>query len=91
MNADRVKGTIDEVVGSAKCKVGGLTGDAKLQVEGAAQQVKGIAENTWGKAKDVLHDAIENTDMHINAHVNLDLKKSPVDIESNKNRNNFKS
>ena len=44
MNADRVKGTIDEVVGSTKRKVGEPTDDTHIQVEGAAQHVKCIAE-----------------------------------------------
>ena len=49
MNKDRVKGTVDEVVGSAKKKVGEWTGDMQLQVEGIAQQVKGKLENTWAR------------------------------------------
>ena len=34
MNKDRVKGAIDEVVGSAKRKAGELTGDTPLQIKG---------------------------------------------------------
>jgi uncharacterized protein YjbJ (UPF0337 family) len=34
MNADRVKGTIDEVVGSVKRKAGELVDDSHLQMEG---------------------------------------------------------
>jgi uncharacterized protein YjbJ (UPF0337 family) len=52
MNNDRIKGTIDEVVGSAKRKAGGLTGNTPLQVKGIAQQVKGKLENALGKVKD---------------------------------------
>jgi uncharacterized protein YjbJ (UPF0337 family) len=59
MNKDRVKGTIDEVVGSAKRKAGELKGDTQLRIEGMAQQVKGNVENAWGKAKDVVHEANE--------------------------------
>jgi uncharacterized protein YjbJ (UPF0337 family) len=54
MNRDRVNGTIDEVVGSAKRKAGKLTGNTPLRVKGIAQQVKGKLENTVGKAKDVV-------------------------------------
>jgi uncharacterized protein YjbJ (UPF0337 family) len=54
MNKDRVKGAIDEVVGSAKRKAGELTGDTPLQIKGIAQQVKGKLENTWGNAKDAV-------------------------------------
>ena len=51
MNKDRVQGTIDQVVGSAKRKVGDLTGNTQLQVKGVAQQVKGNLENALGKAR----------------------------------------
>ena len=40
MNKDRVNGTIDKVVGSAKQKAGKLTGNTQLQIKGIAQQVK---------------------------------------------------
>ena len=36
MNKDRAKGTIDEVLGSAKRKAGELTGDTQLEVKGMA-------------------------------------------------------
>ncbi len=58
MNQDRLKGTLDEVVGAVKRKAGELTHDTPLQVEGIAQQVKGKLENTWGKAKDAVRDAV---------------------------------
>jgi uncharacterized protein YjbJ (UPF0337 family) len=54
MNNDRVKGTLDEVVGSAKRMAGKWTGNTPLQVRGIAQQVKGKLENTMGKAKDMV-------------------------------------
>ena len=57
MNKDRVKGTLDEAVGSAKRKAGGLTGSTSLQVEGIAQQVKGKLENTVGKIEDAVDEA----------------------------------
>ena len=60
MDKDRVKGTIDEVVGSAKRHVGNLTGNTRTQVEGAAQQVKGKVENAWGKTKDAARDIQAN-------------------------------
>ena len=60
MDKDRVKGTIDDVVGSAKRHVGNLTGDTKTEVEGAVQQVKGKVENAWGKTKDAARDAQAN-------------------------------
>jgi uncharacterized protein YjbJ (UPF0337 family) len=59
MDNNRVKGTIDEVVGVAKQKTGELIGNPKLQVEGIAQQVKGKIESAWGQAKDAVHETNE--------------------------------
>jgi uncharacterized protein YjbJ (UPF0337 family) len=78
-----MKGTIDEVVGSAKRKAGELTGDTKLQVEGMAQQVKGKVENAWGKTKEAVCDVLENTDVHLDNHVKLEVKKSSPDTKCN--------
>jgi uncharacterized protein YjbJ (UPF0337 family) len=86
MNKDRMKGTIDEVVGSAKRKAGELTGNTKLQVEGMAQQVKGKVENAWGKTKDGFRDAIENTAVHADAHIKVDVKKTTPGTECNKSK-----
>lgn len=61
MNNDRVKGAIDKVVGTAKRKAGELTGDTPLQIQGIAQQVKGSLESTWGKAKDAVQQASEES------------------------------
>jgi uncharacterized protein YjbJ (UPF0337 family) len=57
MDKDRVKGTVNEVVGSAKRHIGNLTGNTSTQVEGAVQQVKGKVQNAWGKTKDAARDA----------------------------------
>jgi uncharacterized protein YjbJ (UPF0337 family) len=54
MNKDTVKGTMDEVMGSAKRKAGGLTGNTPLQIKGLAQQAKGKIENALGKTKDAI-------------------------------------
>ncbi len=56
MDKDRVKGKLDDAAGRAKRQVGEWTGDTKTQAEGAAQQVKGKVENTWGKMKDAARD-----------------------------------
>jgi uncharacterized protein YjbJ (UPF0337 family) len=52
MNRDRANGMIDEAVGSAKRKVGGLTGNTPLQIKGLAQQAKGKLESALGKIED---------------------------------------
>jgi len=48
---------MDEAAGTVKQKTGELTGNTPLQIEGIAQQVKGKLENAWGKAKDAVNDA----------------------------------
>jgi uncharacterized protein YjbJ (UPF0337 family) len=86
MNKDRMKGTIDEVVGSAKRKAGELTGDTRLQVEGMAQQMKGKVENAWGKTKDVVREAIENTEVHADVHVEAGVKIPAADTKPSQSR-----
>jgi uncharacterized protein YjbJ (UPF0337 family) len=84
MNKDQVKGIIDEVAGCAKRKAGELTDNPKLQAEGVAQQLKGKAEGAWGKAKEAVSDAIEGTEVHLDAHVKLGLKNSTADASQSK-------
>jgi len=62
MDKDRVKGTIDELLGRAKQKAGQLTGESALQVEGILQETKGNLENAWGKAKDAVREANDKSD-----------------------------
>lgn len=66
MNEDRVNGTIDEVVGSAKRTAGKLTGNTPLQVKGMAQQVKGKLENTLGRTKDAVRGTNQGTKVQQN-------------------------
>jgi uncharacterized protein YjbJ (UPF0337 family) len=54
MNEQRIKGAINEVVGSAKRHIGNLTGDTRTEIEGTAQQVKGKVESVVGELKDEL-------------------------------------
>jgi uncharacterized protein YjbJ (UPF0337 family) len=79
-----MNGIIDEVAGSAKRKAGELTDNPKLRAEGMVQQVKGKVEGAWGKAKEAVHDAIEGTEVHLDAHVKLGLKNSAANVDSNK-------
>jgi uncharacterized protein YjbJ (UPF0337 family) len=60
MDEQRIKGAVDEVVGSAKRHIGNLTGDGRMQIEGAAQQVKGKVETAIGKLKDNLQTPPES-------------------------------
>lgn len=52
MDKNRVVGTMDEVVGHAKRKVGEWSGDIGTEVDGAAQEFKGKVEQAFGQAKD---------------------------------------
>jgi uncharacterized protein YjbJ (UPF0337 family) len=72
MDSDRVKGTVDEILGKAKRGIGELTGDTKLKVEGIAQQVKGKMENAWGQTKDAVRDANQETCVHHDPQVHVD-------------------
>jgi uncharacterized protein YjbJ (UPF0337 family) len=60
MDKQRVKGAIDQVVGSAKRQAGNLTGNTRTEIKGAVQQVKGKVETVIGKAKDAVRDANDN-------------------------------
>lgn len=62
MDKDRIKGAGQNMGGKVKEGVGDLTGDAKLQQEGHADQVKGKVTNAIGGAKDTLRDAVDGKD-----------------------------
>jgi len=81
MNKQRVKGAIDEVVGSAKRHVGGATGNINLQAKGAAQQIKGKVETGVGKLKDAVRDASDS------AAARNDAKYKDRKISAAENRN----
>jgi uncharacterized protein YjbJ (UPF0337 family) len=76
MNKNSMNGIVDELVGSAKRKVGSITHNPKLQVRGIAQQGKGKVESALGKAQDAIKDAVGNAELHTNRHVSADSKKS---------------
>jgi uncharacterized protein YjbJ (UPF0337 family) len=62
MNNSQVNGTTNEILGNAKQKVGNLTGDSSLEIEGIVQQAKGNLQKAWGNAKDAVKDANEKPD-----------------------------
>ena len=57
MNNDTLKGPADQAKGAIKEGAGKLTGDGKLQVEGALDKAKGKVESATGKLKDDIDDA----------------------------------
>ncbi len=66
------KGKFDEIAGKLKQTVGEAVGNDKLANEGAAQQVKGHAQQAWGsvqaageeKAAELHAKAVELKDQH---------------------------
>ncbi len=84
MNKDRAKGTIDELVGSAKRKAGELTGDTELQIEGMAQQVKGKVENVWGKAKDVVKEANQEAEVKHETRIEVEMEVASAEDQKAK-------
>jgi len=56
---DKIKGTTNEVVGKGKQSVGKAVGNDRLQGEGAAQEIKGKAQNLKGDVKDAVKGGID--------------------------------
>jgi uncharacterized protein YjbJ (UPF0337 family) len=54
MDRDRIVGAGKQVKGAIKRAVGRLAGDAKLQVDGIADQAEGKVQNMVGTTKDTL-------------------------------------
>ncbi len=76
MNKNRMNGTIDQVVGTAKRKAGSLTSNTKLEVAGIVQQAKGKVESALGTAQEAVGEAIAKTELHLDGHVTVGLKNS---------------
>lgn len=58
MNKDRVEGKVKDIAGRVERQAGEWTGDTNAQVKGAAKQVEGKVQNTWGQAKDATKKAV---------------------------------
>lgn len=56
---DRIEGSAKNLGGKLKEGFGNLTGDAKLQREGEADQIKGKAQNMIGGIKDSAREALD--------------------------------
>ena len=59
MDKDRIAGSAKQAAGAVKEGVGKVTGDQKLQTEGAMQKTAGKAQNAFGGAKDAVREAIK--------------------------------
>jgi uncharacterized protein YjbJ (UPF0337 family) len=55
---DRAKAAGNKIAGGAKQVAGEVTGNDKLKAEGAAQSLKGDAQNVSGKVKGALGDDV---------------------------------
>ena len=60
MDKDRIEGSANQVKGAIKQGAGKLTGDAKLQAEGAADKAAGKLQNAVGGAKDAIRQATKH-------------------------------
>lgn len=60
MDSDRINGEGNDLKGQIKEGLGNITGDSKLKAEGAEDQIAGMAQRTFGQARDTLRDAAEN-------------------------------
>lgn len=56
MSDSTIKGKVNVVAGKVKQGVGEAVGNNKLANEGAAQQMKGHAQETWGTVKEAVAD-----------------------------------
>jgi uncharacterized protein YjbJ (UPF0337 family) len=58
MDKDRVEGVVHQAKGSVKEAAGKVTGDKKLQAEGAAEKAAGKVQNAAGGVKDAVREKI---------------------------------
>jgi uncharacterized protein YjbJ (UPF0337 family) len=59
MDKNRIEGAAKELKGTIKEVAGKLTGNRKLEAEGKVDKVAGEVQNTVGKGKDAVRDALK--------------------------------
>jgi uncharacterized protein YjbJ (UPF0337 family) len=59
MDKDRVEGMGHQAKGAVKEGIGKMTGDTRMQAEGAAEKGAGKVQNAVGGAKDAARDALK--------------------------------
>ena len=52
MDENRLEGTVRKVAGKVQEGVGRVTGDAKMQAEGMASEIRGSAQDLYGQAQE---------------------------------------
>lgn len=60
MDNDRIEGAATKATGSVKEAIGKVTGDARLQADGRADEAAGAAQNAVGGVKDAASEALAN-------------------------------
>jgi uncharacterized protein YjbJ (UPF0337 family) len=58
MDKDRVEGVMHQAKGAVKEAAGKVTGDKKIEAEGAAEKAAGKVQNAAGGVKDAVRDAV---------------------------------
>ena len=59
-NNDEAEGKWEKTKGTVKDKAGELTGDGELESEGEAQKAAGETQESWGKFKHGVSDAVDS-------------------------------
>jgi|GEM_PF-913387 uncharacterized protein YjbJ (UPF0337 family) len=67
MNRHTVSGKIGQTSGRIKEKIGDVFGNQKLANKGLAEQIKGIARQTYGDAQDAAKATLEHARAHAKA------------------------
>jgi uncharacterized protein YjbJ (UPF0337 family) len=77
MTDQRIEGTATELEGKAQNGLGRLTGDAKLQLDGKLNEVKGKALDAYGRVIDGLDGLVERApaDLREPARTGLDFAR----------------
>ena len=56
INKDTFEGTVNEYGGKAESAIGSAFGDSRMQAEGKIDELKGKAQDAYGKAKETVQD-----------------------------------
>ncbi|WP_047495234.1 CsbD family protein [Terriglobus sp. TAA 43] len=64
MNSDQIKGKMQNAFGKAEQAVGEAVNSRDLANAGAEDRVKGAAKETWGNAKDTVHEMHKTAKTH---------------------------
>lgn len=59
-NNDELKGKYEQAKGYVKEKAGELTGNERLEAEGEVEQAAGETQETWGKFKRGVSEAVDS-------------------------------